>query len=88
MFKNSLGNRKAYYSQGSTNERCIVNYLIGLNEVEVVGVFVVVLVGKDARWEGNVWGKEQLFARNFADVGKMWGKLENRKSLKSLISRL
>ena len=82
MFKNSLGNRKAYYSQGSTNERCIVNYLIGLNEVEVVGVFVVVLVGKDARWEGNVWGKEQLFARNFADVGKMWGKLRNRKSLK------
>ena len=83
LFKNSLGNRKAYYSQGSTNERCIVNYLIGLNEVEVVGVFVVVLVGKDARWEGNVWGKEQLFARNFADVGKMWGKLRNRKSLKS-----
>jgi hypothetical protein len=33
-------------------------------------------------------GTRKIFARNFADVGKMWGKLENRKSLKSLISRL
>lgn len=60
LFKNSLGNRKAYYSQGSTNERCIVNYLIGLNEVEVVGVFVVVLEGKDEKWGGNLWGKEKF----------------------------
>jgi hypothetical protein len=33
-------------------------------------------------------GKRKIFARIFADVGKMWGKLRNRKSLKSLISRL
>jgi hypothetical protein len=58
-----------------------------LNEVEVVGVFVVVLEGKDEKRGGNVWGKN-IFARIFADVGKMWGKLGNRKSLKSLISRL
>jgi hypothetical protein len=28
-------------------------------------------------------GKRKIFARIFADVGKMWGKLRNRKSLKS-----
>ena len=33
-------------------------------------------------------GEKKIFARIFADVGKMWGKLRNRKSLKSLISRL
>jgi hypothetical protein len=33
-------------------------------------------------------GEKKFFARFFADVGKMWGKLRNRKSLKSLISRL
>ena len=70
LFKNSLGNRKAYYSQGSTNERCIVNYLIGLNEVEVVGVFVVVLVGKDGKWRGNLWGKENFLQESL----QMWGK--------------
>jgi len=37
--------------------------------------------------EENV-GKRTIFARIFADVGKMWGKPRNRKSLKSLISRL
>lgn len=48
----------------------------------------VILLCQDEKWGVNVWGKEQNFARNFADVGKMWGKLRNRKSLKSLISRL
>ena len=70
LFKNSLGNRKAYYSQGSTNERCIVNYLIGLNEVEVVGVFVVVWGGKDGKWGGNLWGKEKFLQESL----QMWGK--------------
>jgi hypothetical protein len=42
------------------------------------------------RWEmgSKSVGKRKKFARFFADVGKMWGKLRNRKSLKSLISRL
>ena len=42
---------------------------------------------KYARFFADV-GKRKKFARFFADVGKMWGKLRNRKSLKSLISRL
>jgi len=33
-------------------------------------------------------GKRKIFVRFFADVGKMWGKVGNRKSLKSLILRL
>ena len=47
-----------------------------------------ILVYQDVRWRVNVWGKEQNFARNFADVGKMWGKPRNEKSLKPLISRV
>ena len=45
---------------GSVNQIIIENCLIGLNEVEVVGVFVVVLVGKDGNWSGNLWGKEKF----------------------------
>ena len=33
----------------------IENCLIGLNDVEVVGMFVVVLVRKYAKWGVNVW---------------------------------
>ncbi len=36
----------------------------------------------------EMWGEKKIFARIFANVGKMWGKPRNRKSLKSLISRL
>jgi len=50
---------------GSVNQIIIENCLIGLNEVEVVEVFEVVLGEKSEKW-----------------VGKMWGKLGNRKSLK------
>jgi hypothetical protein len=51
-----------------------------LNEVEVVVVFVVVLVGKDGKCGGNVWGKENFLQ----DSLQMWGKcgenwkIENR----------
>jgi len=55
-----------------------------LSEVEVVGVFVVVLVGKYAKWGGNLWRKEKYLQETL----QMWGKLRNRKSLKPLISRL
>ena len=48
----------------------------------------VILLCQDEKWGVNVWGKEQIIVRKFADVGKMWGKPRNRKSLKSLISRL
>ncbi|MBP5498839.1 MAG: hypothetical protein J6X81_05675 [Muribaculaceae bacterium] len=50
--------------------RNIENSLIGLNEVEMVGVFVVALVGKDEKWGGNVWGKEQFLQESL----QMWGK--------------
>ena len=50
--------------------RNIENCLIGLNEVEMVGVFVVVLVRKDEKWGGNVWGKEQFLQESL----QMWGK--------------
>jgi hypothetical protein len=50
------------------------------NEVEVVGVFVVVLEGKDEKRGGNVWGKESFLRKSL----QMWGKcgknweIENR----------
>jgi hypothetical protein len=68
--------------------RNIENCLIGFNEVEVVEVFVVVLVRKDEKWGGNVWGKEKFLRETLQMWGKCGGKLRNRKSLKSLISRL
>ena len=55
---------------GFVNKRNIENCLIGLNEVEVVRVFVVVLVGKDGRWGGNVWGKEKFLQESL----QVWGK--------------
>ncbi len=55
---------------GSVNQIIIENCLIGLNEVEVVGVFVVVLVGKDGKCGGNVWGKEKFLQESL----QMWGK--------------
>ena len=67
-------------SDGSFNLRSIENCLIGFNEVEVVGVVVVVLVGKDGKCEENVWGKENFLQ----DSLQMWGKcgenwkIENR----------
>ena len=61
---------------GSVNLRSIESCLIGLNEVEVVGVFVVVLVGKDGNWSGNLWGKEKFLQESL----QMWGKCgENRE---------
>ena len=48
----------------------------------------VILLGQDVKWGVNVRGKEQNFARNFADVGKMWGKPRNEKSLNPHISRV
>ena len=65
-----------------------MNCLFRLNEVEVVGVFMVVFVGKDGELGRKCVGNRKIFARIFADVGKMWGKLGNRKSLKPLITRL
>jgi hypothetical protein len=53
--------------------RSIENSLIGLNEVEMVGVFVVVLVGKDGKWGVKVWGKEKIckiLCRCGENVGK------------------
>ena len=43
---------------GSVNQIIIENCLIGLNEVEVVEVFEVVLGEKSEKWVGNLWGKE------------------------------
>jgi hypothetical protein len=40
-----------------------------LSEVEVVGVFVVVLEGKEVKWGGNVWGKEKFLQETL----QMWG---------------
>ena len=61
---------------GSVNLRSIESCLIGLNEVEVVRVFVVVLVGKAGKWGGNVWGKENFLQESL----QMWGKCgENRE---------
>lgn len=60
---------------GSVNQIIIENCLIGLNEVEVVRVFVVVLVGKDEKWGGNVWGKEN-FCKNLCRCGENVGKTE------------
>lgn len=57
-------------SKKSVTIRSIENSLIGLNEVEMVGVFVVVLVGKDGKWGVKVWGKE----KNLQDSLQMWGK--------------
>ena len=57
-------------SDGSFNLRSIENCLIGSNEVEVVEVFVVVLVGKDEKWGGNLWGKENFLQESL----QMWGK--------------
>lgn len=60
--------------------RKIENCLIGLNEVEEFGVFVVVLVGKDEKWGVKVWGKENFLQESL----QMWGKcgenweIENR----------
>jgi hypothetical protein len=50
--------------------RNIESCLIGLNEVEMVGVFVVVLVGKDGKYGENVWGKEKFLQESL----QMWGK--------------
>ena len=49
---------KTMLDKPNRKKRSIENRLIGLNEVEVVGVFVVVLEGKDEKWGGNLWGKE------------------------------
>ena len=63
--------------------RSIESFLIGFNDVEVVGVFVVVLEGKEGKevkWGGNVWGKEKFLQESL----QMWGKcgenweIENR----------
>ena len=54
----------------------------------MIKVSIVILLGQDVRWGVNVWGKEQIIARNFADVGKMWGKLRNKKSPNPLIPRV
>ena len=54
----------------------------------MIKVSIVVLLCQDEKWGVKVWGKEQIFARNFADVGKMWGKPRNEKSLNPLISRV
>ena len=45
---------------GSVNQIIIENCLIGLNEVEVVEVFEVVLGEKSEKWVGNLWGKEKF----------------------------
>jgi hypothetical protein len=56
--------------------KSIENRLNGLNEVEVAGEFVVVLVGKDGKWGVKVWGKENFLQ----DSLQMWGKCgENRE---------
>ena len=57
----------------------IESRLIGLNEVEVVRVFVVVLVGKDGNWGGNVWGKEKILQ----DSLQMWGKCGENREMKN-----
>lgn len=60
------------YANLTNIERC----LFGLNEVDVVGVFVVVLVGEDGKWGGNLWGKEKFLQESL----QMWGKCgENRE---------
>jgi hypothetical protein len=59
-----------------------------LKEVEMFKVPFVILLCQDVKRGSKFVGKRKIFARIFADVGKMWGKLRNRKSLKSLISRL
>ena len=58
---------------GSVNQIIIENCVIGLNEVEVVEVFEVVLGEKSEKWGGNVWGKEKnckILCRCGENVGK------------------
>ena len=65
---------------GSVNQIIIENCLSGLNEVEVVEVFEVVLGEKSEKWVGNLWGKEKFLQESL----QMWGKcgenwkIENR----------
>ncbi len=59
--------------------KIIESRLIGLNEVEVVGVFVVVLVGNDVKWGGYVWGKEKILQ----DSLQMWGKCGENREMKN-----
>ena len=61
---------------GSVNQIIIENCLIGLNEVEVVEVFEVVLGEKSEKWGGNLWGREEFLQESL----QMWGKCgENRE---------
>jgi len=50
-----------------------------LNEIEVAGVFVVVLVGKDGKWGGNVWGKEKFLQESL----QMWGKCGESREIEN-----